>query len=130
LAVTSTLGVLMTACFIGVFILAARQATQSSSPLYGLYILCSLAGIGGLLVTAGALVWASVIAIRLKRWGWTVALVVGTLALVVVTIFSAPGLLILVFAVWGPDAPRQGPPPKEAIVGTHTVPPDAAPGSS
>jgi len=100
LATTAVAGLVLTACLIGSYILYAQYGQGANSvPGFGaLWLLWVL----GLVVTGIALVRATVLALRMKQWGWAIALVFGTLALGLVTILTLPGLLILMFAIWGP----------------------------
>jgi hypothetical protein len=64
----------------------------------------------GVLVTGSALVWSTMLALRMQRRGWAIWLIIVTVALVPLTQLLLPGLLILVFALWGPtDVPTPGP---------------------
>ena len=100
LAAVAVVGLVLTACIIGGLILLGQQGQGARS--FSSYRAFQILWLLGLAVTAGALVWATIIALRLKRRGWAIWLVLGTLALVVLTLGALPGLLIFVFAAWGP----------------------------
>jgi hypothetical protein len=94
LAATAAAGLVLIAGFVAILISSGGEPGT-------LLIL----GILGLAVTGIALVWATVLALRMKRpdWAWAIALIVGTLALTVFTFAAMPGLGIFVFAIWGPS---------------------------
>lgn len=114
LAIWSALGLVMTAFWVGSYITYGHytgraEAQLLADPTYGFF---NTVAFFGLFVTLLALVWACVRALRARRYGWVVWLFLGTLALTVFTLFTMPGLLILVFAIWGPG--RRSPPPSPA----------------
>jgi hypothetical protein len=108
LAAVAGLGLVLTACFIWLIILQVQYGNGANS-LPG-FIALVIVWVAGLLVTIGATVWATIIALRLNRRGWAIWLVIGTLALLQLTVFALPGSLILVFAPWGPSTPLSGVP--------------------
>lgn len=126
LAIVSALGLVMTLFWVGSYIVYARytsahrtDAQLFADPAYGLFNVLAFLG---LLVTAIALVWACVRAIRIRQPRWAVGLLLGTLALAAFTLLTMPGLLILIFAVWGPGRPVTRPAaspaaPAPALVG-------------
>jgi hypothetical protein len=62
----------------------------------------------GQVVTGIAMVWAATLAMRMEQMGWSIALIFGTLVLDFATLGTMPGLLVLVFAIWGsPVAPLE-----------------------
>lgn len=77
----------------------------------------------GFLVAVVAVIWAFVQALRAKRWGWAVGLILGS---ALVTFFAAPSLLALVFAVWVPI--RRDTPKRLPASGAPDSPPSMAPG--
>jgi outer membrane protein assembly factor BamB len=121
LAAVAGAGLVLTASFIGILILSGRSGQQTSS-MPG-FIALSFLWVLGLIVTAGALVWATVLALRMKRWGWASALVIGTLALLFITLFTLPGALIVVFALRGPSAATAGPRDDHATAHAGAPPP-------
>jgi hypothetical protein len=86
----------LTACFIGTLILSTQYGHQAVS-VSGFSVL-SLLYLLGLLVTADAMVWATGSALQIKQRVRAIGLVLGTLALVPLTLFTLPCLLVLVFA--------------------------------
>ena len=92
LAATAAAGLVLIAGFVAILISSGGEPGT-------LLIL----GVLGLAVTGIALVWATVLALRMKRGDWAFALIVGTLVLSFVTFFALPGLGIFVFAIWGPS---------------------------
>jgi hypothetical protein len=92
LAATAATGLVLIAGFVAILI------SNGGEP--GTFLIL---GILGLVVTGIALVWAIVLAVRMQRGDWTIVLVTGALVLTVLTVGTLPGLLILVFAIWGPS---------------------------
>jgi hypothetical protein len=71
-------------------------------PLLGLF---SVLLFFGVLISLVAVIWASIRALMLKRWGWAAGLLLGTPLVSLLTLLAASPLLALIFAVWGPTQP-------------------------
>jgi hypothetical protein len=99
LAVFAGVGILFTLALIGGLTTPLDSAINTAFAIF--YLL-------GIVLTLVTLVWSCVLAVRIKRWGWLVALILGTIALFFLTLATVSTLLILIFAIWGPAEPPKG----------------------
>lgn len=111
LAICSGLGLVMTLCWVGSYIIYGQYTNQSQTalladPNYGFFNTIAFLG---LFVTLLVLLWACIKAIRIRQPRWALGLFLGTLALTVFTLFTMPGLLVLIFAIRGPGRPSVPP---------------------
>ena len=109
----------MTLCWVGSYIIYGQYTGLPEADLladanYGFF---NTVAFLGLFVTLIAMVWACVKALRIGQPRWAVGLFLGTVALAVFTLLTMPGLLILIFAIWGPGKrPAKVVPPSESPV--------------